>query len=616
MATQITKAQINAIATKMATISMPLYDLYAKASKFDSSVYERLQTLAYESLRKVNEVYGFYVVQISSVFSDVFLDDLDSKAKHVSKAQVKKFITNTLVNDVVVDKFTKQESRATINAMYKKLSAAVAHIKKTFEKFIKDYAKQTAQMQSTFTQVNALFAKYRKFYFDRVWTRKLQDTHFHDIRKIATQGIPWRMESAAKLKGKAFLLAMPNVWMPGNVRDTYELPKGDYYGWEALVSDFKQLGEQKILSLVDSKCKSVLNNLIKLRFGPSATYEKMASQAPTKQKQLDPEKVQKYAADMLKIKKQFLDAEVAALFKSFWNENDDIDYYGKPVAVVNLAKEISRIKEAAPKNSPLVSALFFMKPVSQVSLAKYLGSFMQSTIAQPWVGTTLAQKPVSAYKKLLSTLKTQVSMLKKAAEAPEGSPLGRVAFAPERSDVKIIEPNTSIERNLSSDLKNHFNDNNKLNTKSSALIKTLLQKGLYKQVFSNPKQSTVYRGMAVSEAWLRSALKLPASKKIPIFGRKATSFIYKPKNGKSSSWTVKKGIADNFATDNLRSNKKYNIVMYAKISQNKNTFIAPEGVYKLDFAHGYKNEHEAIGLGDIKVYRIDWDLNSYFDDDY
>lgn len=144
------------------------------------------------------------------------------------------------------------------------------------------------------------------------------------------------------------------------------------------------------------------------------------------------------------------------------------------------------------------------------------------------------------------------------------------------------------------------------------VLEKLLASGMYKPVLHSPKHATVYRGIDVSEAWLRNALGIKPDKKLSSSGKAEAKMQYKPRNGESSSWTIKKQVASNFSNGGKR---QYGIIMHAKISDNKNRFLSPAGIYKLDFASHYTSEAEAIGLGTINVSKLEWKLNQYHDDD-
>lgn len=208
------------------------------------------------------------------------------------------------------------------------------------------------------------------------------------------------------------------------------------------------------------------------------------------------------------------------------------------------------------------------------------------------------------FKSLVRMAINKIQATNKHAEAPESAPLGKIAFAPERLDIDALEKNTPKEDNLKRQLYRHFDGGAKINASAANLIKRLLKQGIYEPVFHKPDVTEVQRGMTVKAQWLATALG-KTTKTIPKKGSKNKSFVYKPKGGKSSSWTVSKQVANRFAHDNTHKGD-YTVIMYAKVSQNKDNLLSPKGMYKLDFAEEFKAEKEVVGLGDIKVYKIEW----------
>ena len=219
----------------------------------------------------------------------------------------------------------------------------------------------------------------------------------------------------------------------------------------------------------------------------------------------------------------------------------------------------------------------------------------------------LQQLP-SALQKVESQLINKSSKVKDA-EAPPGAVMGQFAFASNRTDKVPFESNTEIEEELFGQLSNYFTNNVPLKDEDVATLQTFINKGQYSPVIHQPEVPTVYRGMNVRREWLSKVIKKPTS----LLGKKGSlekGFTFAPKNP-ASSWTEMKSVAKKFTKEDDTSalgERYYSIVMYASIEKNRNKFIAcPKGLYKVDAFATYKSEKEALGLGDIKVYKIEWE---------
>lgn len=200
----------------------------------------------------------------------------------------------------------------------------------------------------------------------------------------------------------------------------------------------------------------------------------------------------------------------------------------------------------------------------------------------------------------------------KDAEAPAGSPMGQFAFASNRLDKVPFESNTEIEEKLFDRLSNYFTNNVPLKPSDVELLQTFLKKDQYSPVIHQPEVSTVYRGMNVRREWLSNVIKKPTS----LLGKKGSlekSFTFTPKSA-ASSWSESKLVAKKFTKEDDSGTlgaRYYSIVMHASIEKNRNKFIAcPSGLYKVDAFAAYKSEKEALGLGDINVFKIEWETQA------
>jgi hypothetical protein len=213
---------------------------------------------------------------------------------------------------------------------------------------------------------------------------------------------------------------------------------------------------------------------------------------------------------------------------------------------------------------------------------------------------TLVNRAVELTKEMHDTMTKQHGDRQKP-EAPDTAPLQKYAFADQRPDVPD-EPNTSDEEQLFADLKRHFNDNVPVDKKSSQEIKGFLNNDMYGTVFHAPDVKMVYRGMAVDEKWLKSALNVD---QIEDKGERQATFTFTPREHEgASSWTLSKDVADDFAQD---SSMPYSVILAANISDNPDKFVTgPDGLYDVNGLNNFTTEQEVISLGDVKVAGIKW----------
>jgi hypothetical protein len=167
------------------------------------------------------------------------------------------------------------------------------------------------------------------------------------------------------------------------------------------------------------------------------------------------------------------------------------------------------------------------------------------------------------------------------------SVFGKIAFAPGREDIpdEMYEDNTAVESDVFDALYNHVGNNIKLSKSASGIIKNILLKGKYSDMFVKPKTEYVYRGMR---------LKYELSDKI----KQSSNFVFLPKDGTSSSWTSSISVAENFA--DFKYNKS-SIVLIASVLDNSNSFLDLINLYDIRLFNAYAHEKEVIGLGPITV---------------
>ena len=165
-----------------------------------------------------------------------------------------------------------------------------------------------------------------------------------------------------------------------------------------------------------------------------------------------------------------------------------------------------------------------------------------------------------------------------------------------------------------------INDNGPFGADVAQFIKNLLKKGWYKEVISEPKGKSVWRGMSVPNEWLRRALGGRIGK---LKGSASVSFTYKPRSGGSSSWTTNVDRARGWGTGygGRPDDDLIHITLKADIADNKHCFVSGPpgkgggvGLYGVNRLNYHDDEAEAIGLGDIEVSEIEWEI--FTDDDH
>lgn len=195
---------------------------------------------------------------------------------------------------------------------------------------------------------------------------------------------------------------------------------------------------------------------------------------------------------------------------------------------------------------------------------------------------------------------------------PKKGKLGKFAFPAQRSrDLAagrvLLEPDTALETRLLDALQSHFKGLKKLDTGTMQIMRNMLANGMYTSMFSAPTESTVYRGIACSEKWLRNIIKAKPEKNGTFKG----NIVYKPSGrAESSSWSISPTVASDFAKENTAPRAPYIVTLFASTADNVGNFLACEdALYKLDFAKEFKDEREVLGISShIKVHTIDWTL--------
>jgi hypothetical protein len=200
-------------------------------------------------------------------------------------------------------------------------------------------------------------------------------------------------------------------------------------------------------------------------------------------------------------------------------------------------------------------------------------------------------------------------------------PLEKYAFAPQRRGKVPDEPNTKFESDLFRALKSHLEHVSALRPQYVQVVQQFLNNKQYTDIFHEPTQKQVFRGIAVTSQWLGNAINLDPDEidnvnieiddeGFPDSGSESAKFTFRPKNeGEGSSWTTDVQTAICFSFDNLKSEKPRGIIMVANVADNKNRFVECEnGIYDVEELDVYDTENEVIALGDVKVSKLYWSL--------
>lgn len=201
-------------------------------------------------------------------------------------------------------------------------------------------------------------------------------------------------------------------------------------------------------------------------------------------------------------------------------------------------------------------------------------------------------------------------------EAPEGSVLGRYAFASgnKRPDAPD-EDDTPEEEKLYSDILSIINGAvGHIDKDDVKIYRRALEAGYDEMIGKVTSKRTaksiknVYRGMAVTEEWIKNFIG--QDEPLPDTGSVEGSFVFLPNTKGGSSWSWDKGIAESSGYQEPGLEEKgliFHVVLTADGSiDGPNDFIhitnAMYGIMKYE----YGNERESIGVGDVQVKKVEW----------
>lgn len=169
------------------------------------------------------------------------------------------------------------------------------------------------------------------------------------------------------------------------------------------------------------------------------------------------------------------------------------------------------------------------------------------------------------------------------------------------------EPDTAPEKISRAAMKAQTSGNKPLPSPVASELVSLLRSREYPEVIHEPEAHTIYRGMAVPRAYLARALR---REDFEPEGETAASFTFEPTRGSTTSWSLSKDVANNFANDVATAHQNIEmwcLVMEAKVDDNPDSLmVGPGGFYKVPEFADYHTEEEVLAIGPVRVSRVMW----------
>ena len=211
----------------------------------------------------------------------------------------------------------------------------------------------------------------------------------------------------------------------------------------------------------------------------------------------------------------------------------------------------------------------------------------------------------SAVDSLISSINSYVAAEEKSvnkfAKAPDDADLGQIAFSTRREGVPF-EPNTKLEDDLYDIIRKHFGGDKTMSAEAAEKIRSYVENNYYGDVFKKPKATTLYRGMTVDRDWIQAAVEQDNIKSPGVLEK---SFTFTPFRG-GSPWSTSKDVAERFA-GSVVGGRPYSVVLTANVENNPYRFITgPGGMYNVKGFDQHTSEKEVVGLGPIKVSKLEW----------
>ena len=214
----------------------------------------------------------------------------------------------------------------------------------------------------------------------------------------------------------------------------------------------------------------------------------------------------------------------------------------------------------------------------------------------------------------------------------EDLPLGKYVFPKELiipDPEKSKEENTTIENALERVISDHFlqtnlPDRGLKNSDSLKIIKDLIDRNLYPEVFKRYTEGEVYRGIYVSRKWMEQAFgdtgefEALHKESDPEMVEVVYNTIIPLYPGRLvSSWTTQFDSAKSFAKAPSTSDSSYaygkdiSLILVADASDSENYFIDMEPFYDYKFGKNFVIESEVVGVGAIKTTNLMWKDTSW-----
>lgn len=207
-------------------------------------------------------------------------------------------------------------------------------------------------------------------------------------------------------------------------------------------------------------------------------------------------------------------------------------------------------------------------------------------------------------------------------------PLGKIAFDPQRKDSAgrkrgEIEPNTEIEDDIYKRIMGYVSTNYaKSDPHIDDVLRQVIASGEYSDMIKPPDQSYVYRGMGVDEETMKTFIGAEdlldvreepwiMDNMVKIYDR---SFLLNPGltnlSRALSSWTTEIEVARRFSFPRSESRGDgsggFAVVLYASPAENPSAFLDISGMYNLKGVGSFSHEKEVIGIGEIKVSKVEY----------
>jgi hypothetical protein len=295
------------------------------------------------------------------------------------------------------------------------------------------------------------------------------------------------------------------------------------------------------------------------------------------------------------------------------------DKYGENVYFLFTEYEYSTFTSDIDINYRFMFAKFFdqirnLIPLTKSSLIKLAESSYDYAFKayQKRTSIPVSEIFIKIMKKCEIDYIKSLSKFKKSKIKPEleKSKLGKYAFPQDRlkNDVPY-EFDTKIESDLLTNINMHFLGSSKLSKENAKLIQSFLKTGKYSDIFKEPDCEKVYRRMLVPTSWLQKILN-KSNIELPNKGNINMNFLYTPlKNFGGSSWSTSTKFVNSWRPYAAAADSDVKVTLMANVSDNKWKFvIGKNGLYKLNIPSDFTEQHEAVGLGTIKVSKIEWDI--------